>query len=262
MHVPSEGSPSSLPVRQAVASDLPRLVALERAAFTSDRLSERSLRAFLKAPTAILLVTDDAADAPLSGYALILLRKGTGLARLYSLAVSPARRGQGLAHGLLQAAEDAAYEADRMVLRLEVREDNGAALALYRRAGYRPFERIPAYYEDGMAALRMQKHLRAETPKGAPAYYEQTTDFTCGPACALMALGGLGLGAAADAAMELRLWREATTVFMTSGLGGCDPYGLAVALARRGARTAIHINTGDLLFLESVRNEDKRAVMR
>ena len=35
-------------------------------------------------------------------------------------------------------------------------------------------------------------------------------------------------------AFEFQLWREATTIFMGSGPGGCEPYGLAVTLKRHG----------------------------
>ncbi|MDN3719684.1 hypothetical protein QW131_12140 [Roseibium salinum] len=57
----------------------------------------------------------------------------------------------------MTAAETAAFEADRIVLRLEVRADNEAAIGLYRKSGYRDLGRIDDYYDDGCAALRMEK---------------------------------------------------------------------------------------------------------
>ena len=62
---------------------------------------------------------------------MILFRAGTGMARLYSLAVHPEMAGKGIGRKLLEAAEDAAFEHDRLFLRLEVREDNASAIALY-----------------------------------------------------------------------------------------------------------------------------------
>ena len=44
-------------------------------------------------------------------------------------------------------------------LRLEIRADNAASLALFRGRGYREFGRHAAYYHDGMDALRLQKAL-------------------------------------------------------------------------------------------------------
>ena len=49
---------------------------------------------------------------------------------------------------------------------------------------------------------------------------------------------------------------------MTSGHGGCGPFGLAVAARRRGFRVEVQVSGAGALFLDSVRNEDKRAVMR
>jgi ribosomal protein S18 acetylase RimI-like enzyme len=44
-------------------------------------------------------------------------------------------------------------------MRLEVRPDNRAAVALYERRGYRPFARTERYYEDGAPAVRFRKSL-------------------------------------------------------------------------------------------------------
>jgi hypothetical protein len=49
---------------------------------------------------------------------------------------------------------------------------------------------------------------------------------------------------------------------MTSGLGGCDPYGVAVALARRGLEVELRLSRRGPFFLEGVRSEEKRTVMR
>ena len=68
----------------------------------------------------------------------------------------------------------------------------------------------------------------------APPYFHQTTEFTCGPACIMMALAWADRSFKPAPAFEFQLWREATTIFMSSGPGGCEPYGLAVTLKRRG----------------------------
>jgi hypothetical protein len=63
-------------------------------------------------------------------------------------------------------------------------------------------------------------------------------------------------------AHELKLWREATTICMTSGPAGCDPYGVAVTLKRHGLEPEIHVSQGGPYFLDTVRSADKRRVMR
>ena len=143
-----------LHARDAVAADLPRLLALE-AMFAGDRLSPRQFRHHLVSPRARLRVIE--CGGTVSAYALILLRHGSRIARLYSIAVDPAMRGAGLGTALLDDALQQAAASGRACLRLEVRQDNEAAIALYRRAGFMPFGEIPGYYEDGCAALRLER---------------------------------------------------------------------------------------------------------
>ena len=60
---------------------------------------------------------------------------------------------------------------------------------------------------------------------------------------------------------EIEIWREATTVFMMSGPGGCEPFGLAVSGYESGLAAEIFVSFYGALFLQSVRSEDKRRVM-
>ena len=60
---------------------------------------------------------------------------------------------------------------------------------------------------------------------------------------------------------ELRIWREATTIFMLSGHGGCGPHGLALAAWHRGFEATAYISQEGPLFRETVRNEDKKKVL-
>lgn len=250
---------TSHPVRIASPQDLDALVRIEEAAFTGDRISRRSFRNLLASPSAIVILAEDG-GVPVA-YAAVLLRAGTALARLYSLAVAPGSTGRGLGRTLLRAAERAAFERDRIALRLEVREDNTPAIRLYRSEHYRPIGRIADYYEDGAAALRFERTLRGEhrVDTGVP-YYAQTTDFTCGSCCLMMALAR-DAGIEPSPRLEIRLWREATTIFMMSGPGGCEPYGLAVAAHEAGLAAEIHVSTAGDLFLEGVRSAEKRHVM-
>ncbi len=249
-------------IRPARPDDLHALLALENRLFVGDRISKRSFRHFLRSPSAVVLMAEHGGQP--AGYVLVLFRPGSMRARLYSVAVAPEAAGRRLGRALLEAAEDAARARGRLRMRLEVDERNARALTLYRKAGYREIGVTPSYYEDGGTALRLEKELAVhEGPSehGAP-YFHQTTDFTCGPACMLMALAWAGQPIEAGPAFEYQLWREATTIFTAAGPGGCDPFGLAVALARRGLRTEIFVNHPGPYFLDSVRSEEKRRVMR
>ncbi len=93
-------------------------------------------------------------------------------------------------------------------------------------------------------------------------WYEQSLDFTCSPASLMMAMATLDDAIRPERKLELRLWREATTVFMTSGHGGCGPYGLALAAARRGFGAQVYVSDEGVHLGDSVRSEEKKEVMR
>ena len=134
------------------------LLAIENAAFASDRLDRRALRHAVLSPTILALVAEPKGGDP-SGYVLVQIRRGSTLGWLTSVAVAPQAHGQGIGRRLVEAAEAATREAGRERIRLEVRGDNVAAQALYERAGYRRLGEVPDYYEDGQAALRFEKVL-------------------------------------------------------------------------------------------------------
>jgi len=144
-------------MRRPREGDLDRLVEIENAAFSGDRLSRRALRHLMRSESAALILAGDGEQ--IAGYAVLLFRRGTTIARLYSIAVDPALIGRGIGARLLESTEAEARLREREVVRLEVRADNAAAIALYERVGYRAFGRRAAYYQDGEDALRMEKKL-------------------------------------------------------------------------------------------------------
>jgi ribosomal protein S18 acetylase RimI-like enzyme len=250
-------------IRSAEVADIPALVAIENRSFDTDRLSQRSFRYLLsRGHAATIVEVDDAGN--IRGYAMVLFSRGTSLARLYSIAVDPVHRGQGLGSALLHAVEDAARELGAAYMRLEVRVDDPATQRLYYKEGYRKFAVQHHYYDDDVDAIRMEKPLgpRPDPSLARVPYYSQSLEFTCGPAALLMAMHAVDPDIAVDKAAELRLWRESTTIYMTSGHGGCSPLGLAVAAAQRGFAVEVWLSQKEPLFVNSVRSEKKKEVIR
>ena len=253
---------SNITLRRAQKNDLDQLVALEQACFSSDRLSRRSFRHWIDSDHCSFVVATD--GGAVVGYCLILYFRGTTLARLYSVAVSPACRGRGIADRLIADGEVRAREAGRLFLRLEVDVNNSGAIRLYEKLGYKPFGFYPAYYEDAHDALRMQKCIRPVPPVAANRaipWLQQSTNFTCGPAALMMAMGALDADYLPSQDEELRIWREATTIFMTSGHGGCHPVGLALAARRRGFDVQVWLNQSAPLFVDGVRSAEKKQII-
>ena len=249
-------------IRPATIKDLEQLVAIERRSFNSDQISRRSFRHMLTRANASVLVFEE--DGRVGGYALVLFSRATALSRLYSIAVDRELKGRGVGRSLLDASEKAAVGRGCVSMRSEVRRDNEASLALFRGAGYRQFEEVEDYYEDHMGAVRFERSLRAGRsirPLPIP-YYRQTTDFTCGPACLMMAMKALDRSLILNRRLELRIWREATSIFMTSGNGGCGPYGLALSAAARGFKTELFVKEKGVFLVDTVRTPAKKEVMR
>jgi [ribosomal protein S18]-alanine N-acetyltransferase len=161
---PFSRTAADIVVRAAEPADLEAIHALEVAAFATDRLSRRALRRFIGAAHRPLIVAKF--GPALAGYALLAIRKDSKTARIYSLAVDPRQGRRGVGRALLQACERYARGHGRCVLRLEVRYDNPAAIALYEKFGYRQFGRYPGYYADGAEALRFEKTLRTAADDG------------------------------------------------------------------------------------------------
>ncbi|WP_137388142.1 GNAT family N-acetyltransferase/peptidase C39 family protein [Rhodoligotrophos defluvii] len=253
--------PSAISLRLAEPSDIPVLVALENAVFETDRISARSFKDFLRSDSAVVKVAE--LNGRVAGYGIVLFRRTTSVARVYSIAVAPFARGRKIGEHLMRALEACATERDALFMRLEVRPDNHAAIALYQRLGYRAFGRFLDYYGDHSDALRFEKSLLSHAPtivRQVP-YYPQSTDFTCGPAAMMMALAGAGAPVEFSKRFEIGLWRQSTTIFMTSGPGGCEPLGMAVTLACMGLKTAVYVSNTGPLFLDGVRSQWKRDVM-
>jgi [ribosomal protein S18]-alanine N-acetyltransferase len=148
---------SEIAIRAARSSDLDAILALERAVFATDRLSRRSLRAFIARPRRPLRVA--VLDRAVAGYGLVALRKGSATARLYSIAVDPRVGRRGIGRALMAACERFALAHGCSALRLEVRRDNAPAIALYERLGFLPIGQYDYYYADGAPALRFAKPL-------------------------------------------------------------------------------------------------------
>lgn len=145
-------------IRAAQAADLDAILALE-AQFPGDRMSRRSVRRLLQVPSAQVWVAQPAdATAPL-GALVMLTRRGSTRARIYSVAVDPAARGRGLAKALVQQAESAARAGGCQRMQLEVREDNTAARGLYGSLGYEVREQLAGYYDDGGDGLRLEREI-------------------------------------------------------------------------------------------------------
>lgn len=79
-------------------------------------------------------------------------------------------------------------------------------------------------------------------------FYRQHYDFTCGPACLMMAMKYLDDCLFLSKELEIDIWREANLV----AVPGTSRYGLAYAAASRGFSARVASNTGGIDFVEKI----------
>lgn len=253
---------TSVHISPAQPEHLDALLEIDRICFPYDAMSRRSLRRFMQHEHGDFVVLRD--ESRVIGYAILLFRQATKLCRLYSFAVHPDFQSTGLGQRLMDYCIEQARAVHCLFLRTEVKADNERALEFFRRFGFVHLGLRSDYYDDHSDAVVVQKQLHffdsAKVPRLVP-LLTQSTEFTCGPASLLMAMGWFGIPPANPQHEELEIWREATTIYMTSGHGGCGPHGLARAAHRRGLQVELYASQAGPVLLDSVRNEQKRHVM-
>jgi len=248
-------------IRKAAENDLSGLVDLENRSFNYDRIDRRSFKRFLTKAHSLILVGEE--NNRICAYVLLLFKSNSSIARLYSIAVDSDHRNNHLGDQLAKEAEKEALLLGYIIMRMEIRLDNEASITLFTHNGYKKFGLYENYYDDGMDAVRLQKHLRPGLikPHGRLPYYNQTLNFTCGPSALMMAMAGLDSTYEPSQHEEISIWRESTTIFMTSGHGGCGPHGLAISAINRGFSVRLYVHPHKTLFENSVRNPEKKKVI-
>jgi len=137
--------------------DLSALAEIHRACF-AQAWSEDALRDLLKSAGTL-------AFHATGGFAMA--RIAADEAEILTIAVAPDARRKGIARTLLNETARQAGARGARTMFLEVSETNGAAIALYRRAGFREVGRRTSYYGPGEDALILRTELSL-LPLGNP----------------------------------------------------------------------------------------------
>lgn len=197
----------------------------------------------------------------LAGAAVVVSRHLSASVKVGGLWVRPGEESAAVEAALLSAAEDLAGQKGAVVVKRELDglETDSAGMNGPHAGAYRPVPTPalagPALGERPAVPAGRFQWTGSAQPAVVP-YMRQTTDFTCGPSALLMALSYFGRHPSPDRSTEIGLWREATTV------GGCDPYGMAVAATRHGLDVELTV-TGDAFFLlEGLESEAERELRR
>jgi ribosomal-protein-alanine N-acetyltransferase len=142
-------------IRPAAMEDAAQIAAIHAASFDRPWGLMEFERLLAEETTLAHAAAASAEPGALAGF--VLSRVASDEAEVLSIAVSPDRRGEGLAGRLLDAHREMLRFERARVLFLEVEDSNIPALALYRRQGFIEVSRRQAYYRksDGSAATAL-----------------------------------------------------------------------------------------------------------
>jgi uncharacterized protein len=144
-------------IRPARATDIAAAEEIERSCFPGSAfsLTKRQLRYLQRRPTAVFLVAEEGEQLVGEGVSLVRQHRSGSTGRIYSLAVSPDRRGQGLGRRLLDRMVGELTARGVRRIYLEVEAGNRSAEALYERYGFRRNGSLRDYYGPGNDAVHM-----------------------------------------------------------------------------------------------------------
>lgn len=150
------GSPAR--IRPARRADLLAVVRIERAAFP-EPWPFQAFEGFLGDPGFLVAERNET----VVGYVVAdtVPNHGRPLGHVKDLAVHPEHRRRGYGTRLLERALSALAADGIDHVKLEVRESNDRAIALYRRFGFEPRRVLPRYYGNGEDALVLVAALTA-----------------------------------------------------------------------------------------------------
>jgi len=145
-------------IREAHASDLDAIMAIENECFATDAWSQEVMLSELEAPHTYYLVAE--VEDQVVGYAGLSQLVGATQADIQTIAVRPNQRGSGLGRALMQELTKEATRRGAKEVFLEVRADNTIAQKLYKMFGFKQIGLRKKYYQpDGVDAFVMKTSL-------------------------------------------------------------------------------------------------------
>jgi ribosomal-protein-alanine N-acetyltransferase len=124
---------------------------------------KRILRYFLRQPGTFTLIAENT-QGELLGFMLVQFileenKKSEAVAYIITIDIHPNARRSGTATILFLEAENRAKAQHCVRIDLEVAINNDAAIAFYKRQGFKTTGRIEKYYNDTLDAFHMEKRL-------------------------------------------------------------------------------------------------------
>lgn len=144
---------ATIRIEDASITHLDRLFEIEMECFKNEAFTKQQIAQLLTNQNCISLVAKE--NDKIIGFIVgMVYDEGNVLTgHILTIDVSPSHRRKGVGIKLLLELEKVFKGKDTKICRLEVREDNIAALSLYRKLGYRKIGRLHHYYGDAHGIL-------------------------------------------------------------------------------------------------------------
>jgi len=139
---------TTVKIEDASIKYLDRLFEIEMECFKSEAFTKQHIAQLLTNQNCISLIAKE--NDKIIGFVIgmVYVEGNILTGHILTLDVSPSHRRKGVGIKLLQELEKIFRSKQVKVSRLEVREDNVAALNLYQKLGYRKVGRLRHYYGD------------------------------------------------------------------------------------------------------------------
>jgi ribosomal-protein-alanine acetyltransferase len=136
----------TLTIEDASIQHLDKLYEIEMKCFEKEAFTKQQISNLLTDYNSIGLVAK--IDGEIVGFIIgtIYPEKNSLIGHILTIDVSPTHQRKGIAQKLLKEIEKLFKEKSVKTCRLEAREDNIAALRLYRKLGYKKIARLKNYY--------------------------------------------------------------------------------------------------------------------
>ena len=148
----------AIKIEDTLSGLLGKLYEIEKQCFGQEAFTKQHLTYLLTAYNAIGLAAR--VNSEIAGFAIarVDIGRNTSFGHILTVDIAPAYRRKGIAKKLLQEIETIFREKGIKECRLEVREDNVAALNLYQKLGYKKVGKLEKYYGEAHG-LYLQKTL-------------------------------------------------------------------------------------------------------
>jgi ribosomal-protein-alanine acetyltransferase len=135
-------------IESASIRHLDKLHEIETECFDKEAFTKQQIASLLTDYNSISLIAK--INSEIVGFiiGMIYYERNAPVGHILTIDVAPAYRLHGIAQKLLREIEKIFKEKGSRACRLEVREDNVAALRLYQKFGYKKIAKLKNYYEN------------------------------------------------------------------------------------------------------------------